>query len=248
MIMEWPVLDVELDNVAVHHRRRSGLPMRPPAPPPDPEQPAPAPVRVLLVEDHGMVAEAIGLAFGALADLDVVATSQSVTGAIAEAAQHRPDVVVLDRRLPDGDGVAAIARLREAAPGARVLVLTGEASAAVAGRVAEAGADGLMLKSSRLDDLAAAVRRVASGEAVFDPSMFGPPPGDPTGRVGATLTGREREALHLLAEGISTGEMTVRLGVSYNTVRNHVQRILAKLGARSKLEAVVIARRAGLLD
>jgi two-component system nitrate/nitrite response regulator NarL len=225
--------------------------MRPPAQPPDPEQPSSTPVRVLLVEDHGMVAEAIGLAFDATKDLDVVATSQSVADGVIEAARHRPDVVVLDRRLPDGDGVAAMPRLRKAAPEARVLVLTGEASAAVAARVAEAGADGLMLKSSKLDDLATAVRRVADGEAVFDAGLLSLVPDNltgPTGPVGTTLTRREREALHLLAEGVSTGEMTVRLGVSYNTVRNHVQRILAKLGARSKLEAVAIARRGGLVD
>jgi two-component system nitrate/nitrite response regulator NarL len=225
--------------------------MSPPTQPPDPEQPSSTPVRVLLVEDHGMVAEAIGLAFDATQDLDVVATSQSVADGVIEAARHRPDVVVLDRRLPDGDGVAAMPRLRKAAPEARVLVLTGEASAAVAARVAEAGADGLMLKSSKLDDLAAAVRRVADGEAVFDAGLLSLVPDNltgPTGPVGTTLTRREREALHLLAEGASTGEMTVRLGVSYNTVRNHVQRILAKLGARSKLEAVAIARRGGLVD
>jgi DNA-binding NarL/FixJ family response regulator len=222
--------------------------MCPPAQPPDPEQPPPTPVRVLLVEDHGMVAEAIGLAFDAIEDLTVVATSRSVAEGIAEAARHRPGVVVLDRRLPDGDGVAAMPRLRAAAPEARVLVLTGEASAAVAAQVAAAGADGLMLKSSRLDDLAAAVRRVAAGEAVFDPDLPGPAPDGLNRPVGSTLTRREREALHLLAEGASTGEMTVRLGVSYNTVRNHVQRILAKLGARSKLEAVAIARRGGLVD
>jgi DNA-binding NarL/FixJ family response regulator len=210
-----------------------------------------APVRVLLVEDHGMVAEAIGMAFDAVDDLAVVATTGSVAGAVSEAGRHRPDVVVLDRRLPDGDGIAAIARLREAAPDARVLVLTGEATAAVATRVAEAGGNGLMLKSSRLDDLAAAVRRVAAGEVVFAPGLLGGVLDRLTGRDrarGAALTPREREILLLMGEGASTGEMVGRLGVAHNTVRNHVQRVLEKLGARSKLEAVAIARREGLLD
>lgn len=223
----------------------------PPGVPSEAAQPPDHPVRVLLVEDHGMVAEAIGMAFDALDDMSVVATARSLAGALAEAARHRPDVVVLDRRLPDGDGIAAMPQLRQAAPEARVLVLTGEATPAVATRVAEAGGAGLMLKSSRLNDLAAAVRRVAAGEVVFEPGLLGPVLDGLTGRsrrVGATLTPRERQTLQLLAEGASTGEMTDRLGVSYNTVRNHVQRILAKLGARSKLEAVAIARREDLLD
>ncbi len=221
--------------------------VEPPGGAPSPD----GPVRVLLVEDHGMVAEAIGLALGAVDDLAVVATTRSLAGAVAEAARHLPDVVVLDRRLPDGDGVAAMARLRQAAPDARILVLTGEATASVATRVAEAGGAGLLLKSSRLEDLAAAVRRVAAGEVVFAPDLLGPVLDRLTGRArpaGADLTPRERETLHLLAEGVSTGEMTERLGVAHNTARNHVQRVLEKLGARSKLEAVAIARREGLLD
>ncbi|MEJ2853483.1 MULTISPECIES: response regulator transcription factor [unclassified Saccharothrix] len=209
----------------------------------------PHPIRVLLVEDHDMVAEAIGLAFQHTAGLDVVATARSVAGAVTATREHRPDVVVLDRRLPDGDGTSAIGEL--AALGARVLVLTGEATPSVAARVAEVGGAGLVLKSSRLEDLADAVRRVADGEAVFDGALLNGVLNRLTGRVpatGASLTGRERETLALLADGASTNEIATRLGVARNTVRNHVQRVLDKLGARSKLEAVTIARREGLVD
>jgi DNA-binding NarL/FixJ family response regulator len=159
-------------------------------------------------------------------------------------------VILLDRRLPDGDGIGAIARLHAEAP-ARVLVLTGEASAAVAARVAEVGGAGLLLKSSRLEELVSAVRQVAQGEVVFAPGLLAGVLDRLTGRVpatGATLTRRERETLVLLAIGASTDEVSARLGVARNTARNHVQRVLEKLGARSKLEAVAIARRDGLID
>ncbi|MEV0681429.1 response regulator transcription factor [Actinosynnema sp. NPDC050436] len=213
------------------------------------EPPPPGPIRVLLVEDHDMVAEAIGLALQRDPGVLVVASVRSVAAAAQAAARHRPDVVVLDRRLPDGDGVSAIAGLR--AVGARVLVLTGDATAGVAARVVDAGGAGLVLKSARLEELADAVRRVARGETVFDGSLLTGVLDRLTGRTpvaGASLTARERETLSLLADGVSTDEIGRRLGVARNTVRNHVQRVLDKLGARSKLEAVSIARREGLVD
>jgi DNA-binding NarL/FixJ family response regulator len=211
--------------------------------------PSPTPVRVLLVEDHDMVAEAIGLALEQAVDITIVARSGSVAEALADARRHRPDVVVLDRRLPDGDGIGAIAELD--AMGARVLVLTADATPSVAVRVAESGGAGLVVKSSRLAELAVAVRQVAAGEVVYAPELLAGVLDRLTGRVpatGATLTPRERETLQLLAGGASAAEVGKRLGVAYNTARNHVQRVLDKLGARSKLEAVAIARREGLLD
>ncbi|MEU4804448.1 response regulator transcription factor [Actinosynnema sp. NPDC023587] len=213
------------------------------------DPPRPGPIRVLLVEDHDMVAEAIGLALQRNPEVVVVAAVRSIATAREATARHRPDVVVLDRRLPDGDGITAIPEL--CAAGARVLVLTGEAGAAVAARVVDAGGSGLVLKSARLEELAEAVRRVAEGEAVFDGGLLAGVLDRLTGRTsvaGSSLTSRERETLSLLADGASTEEIGQRLGVARNTVRNHVQRVLDKLGARSKLEAVSIARREGLLD
>jgi DNA-binding NarL/FixJ family response regulator len=137
----------------------------------------------------------------------------------------------------------------------RVLVLTGDATAAVATRVAEASGAGLVLKSSRLDELVGAVRQVAAGEVVFDPALLAGVLARLTGRVpgsNVVVTPRERETLLLLAEGHNTIDISARLGVARNTARNtarnHVQRILEKLGARSQLEAVAIARREGILD
>ncbi|MFI7446357.1 response regulator [Nonomuraea sp. NPDC049714] len=209
------------------------------------------PIRLVLVEDHDMVAEAIGMALGHAPGIEVVARSGSIAGAVTDARRWRPDVVVLDRRLPDGDGISAIGTISAAAPEARVLVLTGEASASVAVRVVEAGGAGLVEKSSGLQELESAVREVAAGGVVFAPGLLPGVLDRLTGRAwtaGAGLTGRERETLLLLAEGVSTEQISARLGVARNTARNHVQRVLEKLGARSKLEAVAIARREGLLD
>jgi DNA-binding NarL/FixJ family response regulator len=196
-----------------------------------------------------MVAEAIAQALERADGITVVARGKSIAEALDETQRHKPDVVILDRRLPDGDGIGAIASL--SALGARVLVVTGEATAAVATRVTEAGGAGLVLKSARLDELESAVRQVAAGEVAFGPDLLAGVLDRLTGRArpGVTpLTAREQETLVLLAAGASTEEVAERLGVTRNTVRNHVQRVLDKLGARSKLEAVAIARREGLLD
>ncbi|MFG2592076.1 response regulator transcription factor [Streptomyces sp. NBC_01166] len=208
------------------------------------------PVKILLVEDHDMVAEAICLALERSPDLRVVARAASVASALTDARRCEPDVVLMDRRLPDGDGVTAIADLRAIVPDGRVLILAGEGSGSVAVRVAEAGGAGLILKARGLSELEDAVRRVAAGEMVFSQDVLGDVLGRLSGRtqgVGANLTPREREALALLGEGHTTAEISDQLGVALNTVRNHVQRVLEKLGARSQLEAVTIARREGLL-
>ncbi|SHN09528.1 response regulator transcription factor [Actinacidiphila paucisporea] len=208
-------------------------------------------ITILLVEDHDMVAEAIRLALDRTDDLDVVGRSLSVKDALADAARLRPAVVVLDRRLPDGDGIAAIGPIKAAAPGTRVLVLTGEATPAVAARVAAAGGSGLLLKIGSLDELQDGVRLVAAGDVAFSKGLLGEALDRLTGRssdLGGTLTPRERETLGLLGEGLGTPEISRRLGVALNTARNHVQRVLEKLGARSQLEAVAVARREGLLQ
>ncbi|MFE8978719.1 response regulator [Streptomyces cyaneofuscatus] len=218
-----------------------------PLPSPSPHS---RPVKILLVEDHDMVAEAICLALERSPDLHIVGRAASVASALAETRRCEPDVVLMDRRLPDGDGVTAIADLLALAPGVRVLILAGEGSGSVAARVAETGGSGLILKARGLGELEDAVRRVAAGEVVFSEDFLGDVLGRLTGRTsgpGANLTPREREALQLLGEGRTTAEISEQLGVALNTGRNHVQRVLEKLGARSQLEAVTIARREGLL-
>ncbi|MFJ7213914.1 response regulator transcription factor [Amycolatopsis sp. NPDC098790] len=208
----------------------------------------PRPVRVLLVEDHDMVAEALQQALDRADGITVVGRARSRTEAVADTREHEPDVVLLDRRLADGDALGVVGELGET--GARVLVLTGDATPLVAVQVAKAGGAGLLLKSSQLGVLESAVRDVAAGGVVFDPELLPDIFDRLTGRTparGAELTARERETLDLLAEGATTEEIGARLGISRNTTRNHVQRVLEKLGARSKLEAVAVARREGLI-
>ncbi|MEV6276727.1 response regulator transcription factor [Nocardia sp. NPDC051832] len=124
--------------------------------------------RLLVAEDHPMVAMALQSAFELVDDIEVVETAGSLETAIAAAGRHQPHVILLDRRMPDGDGVAAIHRLREVSPQARVLVFTGDANREVADRVLAAGGAGLVLKTGLFDHILDAVRRVAAGQDCFD--------------------------------------------------------------------------------
>jgi CheY-like chemotaxis protein len=125
-------------------------------------------IRLLLVEDHSLVAMALESAFETVADIDLVGQAKSVEEAVDATARIRPDVVLLDRRLPDGDGIEAIARLHAESPQSRMLVFTGDADEAVVARVIAAGGAGLVLKAGLLDDLLDTIRRVAAGHDVFD--------------------------------------------------------------------------------
>ncbi|WP_181775420.1 response regulator [Amycolatopsis pittospori] len=222
-----------------------------PNPTPQPLSPAAAPIRVLLVEDHKMVAEALGAAFEEFPEIDLVASVESLADGMVAAAAHRPDIVLLDRRLPDGDGIEAIAGLRDVSPSSRVLVLTGDANSAIAARILEVGGAGLLLKSGVLDELVTAIRTVAAGDVVIDPELLSGALAMLAGRVGPMgpgLTLRERQVLGLIAEGAGTDRIAEELRLARNTVRNHVQRILVKTGTHSKLEAVAHARKNGLLE
>ncbi|PXY20791.1 hypothetical protein BAY60_25085 [Prauserella muralis] len=132
-------------------------------------------IRLLLVEDHSMVAMALTSAFEVVDDIVLVGEAASIAEALEAVERERPDIVLLDRRLPDGDGLDAIAPLRLRSPGSRVLVFTGVADAADAARAAEAGGAGLVLKAGKLDDLLETIRRVAAGQDAFDTD--GRPPG-----------------------------------------------------------------------
>lgn len=126
------------------------------------------PVRLLLAEDHPVVAMALDSAFEVVADIQLVATAGSIEETVRAAGSQRPDVILLDRRLPDGDGVDAIGRLRVASPDSRVLVFTGSADQAIVDRIAAAGGAGLILKAGLLEDLLDTIRRVAAGQDSFD--------------------------------------------------------------------------------
>jgi DNA-binding NarL/FixJ family response regulator len=207
-------------------------------------------VRVAIVDDHAVLASSLGLVLDAEPDLESVGTAASIEKARSLLATASPDVVLIDHRLPDGDGVSAIAELRRVAPDARFVVLTASTADSVLVSAIEAGASGFVSKSRDLGDVTQAVRAAAAGESVISPEMLArllprlrsrePKPHD-------TLTEREREVLALLAEGLSNAAIAERLVVSVHTVRNHVANLSAKLGAHSKLEALAIAVREGLL-
>ncbi|WP_409492961.1 response regulator [Amycolatopsis sp. cmx-11-12] len=218
---------------------------------PQPMPPAATPIRVLLVEDHKMVAEALGAAFEEFPEIRLVASVESLTHGMIAAEEHLPDIVLLDRRLPDGDGIEAIARFRAISPSIRVLVLTGDANSAIAARILEVGGAGLLLKSGLLDELVTAIRTVAAGDVIIDPELLSGALAMLSGSAGALgpmLTLRERQVLGLIAEGAGTDRIADELRLARNTVRNHVQRILVKTGTHSKLEAVAHARKNGLLE
>jgi DNA-binding NarL/FixJ family response regulator len=208
-----------------------------------------APTRVLIIEDHAMIAQGLKAALDDIDDFHVVGVATTVAEGERLAGSLGPDVVVLDYRLPDGEAPEAIVRLARTRPAARVLVLTAASDQRSVLRAIEAGAAGYLLKDQPLDDLVAGIRAVRDGSTAVSPAVLpellarlrpvidGP----------ASLTPREIEVLQLLADGRSNAEVARRLHLSVNTVRNHVQSILNRLGAHSKLEAVSVAMREGIV-
>lgn len=125
------------------------------------------PVRVLLVEDHDVLRQALSLAFEPLPDIELVAQARLAGEGVAAARQHQPDVVLLDRRLPDGDAIDVIELFHQSSPESRVLVITGYSNDEIVARAREAGAAGLALKEVKVDGLVATIHRIAAGERVF---------------------------------------------------------------------------------
>ena len=209
-----------------------------------------SPVRVLIVDDHDVLASSLAMVLDAEPDLMSVGVAGTLEKARGMVVSTTPDVILLDHRLPDGDGVAAIGELRRLRPSAQVVVLTASAADHVLVAAIEAGASGFVSKSRSLDELTSAVRAAATGEAVISPEMLARllPRLQRSGRARHNdLTEREREVLGLLADGLSNAVIAEQLFVSVHTVRNHIANLSAKLGAHSKLEALSIAVRDGLL-
>lgn len=218
--------------------------------------PAPGPVpsgatRVVIVDDHEMFAESLRLALEQEPDLVVVGSAQTARDAPAVVAATTPDVVLVDYRLPDGDGVSLTATLKGASPSRQIVMVSGAENDAMLLAALEVGCAGFVTKSSSLEELIGAIRAAAVGEAVISPALLTRllPRVHRTYRgVGADLTTRELEVLRLLAEGLSNAAIASRLTISVHTVRNHVANILGKLGVHSKLEALATAVREGLLE
>ena len=202
-------------------------------------------IRLLVVDDHPLFRAGVGALFDSVEDTEVVATAGDGDGAVREATLARPDVVLMDLALPGTGGLEATRRIVQACPGTAVLVLTmleDDDSVLAAMR---AGARGYVVKGAGQEELLAAVRTVAAGGAVFGASVAAgllqsltAPPTNPF----PELTDREAEVLSLMAEGRDNREIALALGVSSKTVANHVSRVLAKLQARDRVEAVLRAR------
>jgi DNA-binding NarL/FixJ family response regulator len=208
------------------------------------------PIRVLIVDDHEVLASSLAHVLDAEPDLVPVGIAGTVQRARELITTSRPDVVLLDHRLPDGDGVSALGELRALRPTVRIVILTASAADHVLIAAIEAGASGFVSKTRSLGEVTSAVRAAATGEAVISPEMLSrllPRLSRGAATAHQDLTEREREVLSLLADGMTNAAIAEQLVVSVHTVRNHVANLSAKLGAHSKLEALSIAVREGLL-
>ncbi len=214
--------------------------------------------RVLVVDDEALLRTAFTSLLGAEEDLRVVGEAADGKQAVELAARLSPDVVVMDVRMPGMDGIEATRRITAAGTTGtpRVLILTTFDLDGYVFEALRAGASGFALKSRPLDELLAAIRVVAAGDALLAPSVtrrliahFSRPDRRPAERRAdiEQLTDREREVLALIANGLSNAELADQLHVSIPTVKTHVSRILAKLGARDCTQLVVLAYESGLV-
>jgi DNA-binding NarL/FixJ family response regulator len=204
-------------------------------------------VTVLIVDDHPVVREGLRGMLASEAALSVVGEAASGDEAVVMARMHRPDVVLMDLRMPGGDGVQATCGILSTAPGTRVVVLTTYETDADIVRAVEAGAAGYLLKDTPRQDLVAAIRAAARGETVLGPSVAGRlvsqlrrPAADP-------LSARETEVLALVARGSTNAEIGRALYISEATVKTHLLRAFGKLGVSDRTAAVTTAIELGML-
>ena len=212
-------------------------------------------IRVLVVDDQSMVRAGFRLLLADEPDIDVVAEAATGREAVTAAARFRPDVILMDIRMPELDGLEATRRILATDTEARVLILTTfDLDEYVFGAL-RAGASGFVLKDDPPEQLLAAVRTVAAGDALLSPAVTRrvirhftshrevPPP-----RGLDELTTREREVYELITHGLSNAEIGERLFISDTTVKTHVTRLLQKLGLRDRAQAIVLAYECGLFE
>jgi DNA-binding NarL/FixJ family response regulator len=212
-------------------------------------------ISVLIADDQALVRGGLRMIIDAQQDMQVVGEAENGTEAITVAMELEPDVVLMDIRMPELDGIAATQRLAECGPPrTRVLMLTTFDEDQLVYEAMRAGASGFLLKSAPPARLAEAVRVIAAGEALLAPSItrrlvedfvHRPPPGTKPPAELAELTDREREVLALIARGLSNAEIAAELVISEATVKTHVNRLLGKLNLRDRVQAVVLAYETG---
>lgn len=211
---------------------------------------SPVQTRVLVVDDHLTFAQLLSRALGEESDLECVGHAQSSSEALSAVASLHPDVVLMDVRLPDRDGILTAAELAARYPELKILILTANASLAEVERAATAGACGFLAKDGSLGDVLDGVRAARRGSLILPDGLQARLSAD--GERASTiqewnLTPRELEVLRLLGLGHYPRNIAKELGVSLHTCRGYVKGVLAKLGVHSQLEAVVLATRTGLI-
>jgi DNA-binding NarL/FixJ family response regulator len=217
-------------------------------------------IRVLLADHQRVVREGLGTLLGLLDGIELVGTAADGEEAVALAARHDPDVVLMDLRMPRVDGIEAIRRLAERGDRPRTIALTTYADDASVLGALRAGARGYLTKDAGAEQIRAAVEAVARGDAALDPAVqhhvvaaLAAPGGEPAATGDAPelpdgLTPREAEVLGLIASGLTNAEIADRLVVSAATVKSHVNHIFAKAGVRDRAQAVVYAYEHGLAE
>jgi len=212
-------------------------------------------IRVLVADDQSMVRAGFRMLLSGEADIEVVAEASNGLEAVAKAARFRPTVILMDIRMPELDGLEATRRILAADDAARILILTTFDLDEYIYEALSAGASGFVLKDDPPEQLIAAVRTVAAGDALLSPTVTkrvieqftrSPRPAPPKGVD--ELTAREREILRLIVAGLSNAEIGSELYISDTTVKTHVTHILQKLDLRDRVQAVVLAYETGLFD
>ena len=213
-------------------------------------------VRVVLVDDQAMVRTGLRMVLAAEPDIDVVGEAADGASGVRVVTELRPDVVLLDVRMPGMDGLEAARRILAAELPTRVIVLTTFDEDEYVAAALRAGVSGFLLKVGPPEDLVVAVRTVAAGQGLLDPavtlrvieSFAAAPSPDPVraGQLGR-LTERETDVLGLVAAGLTNGEIAARLYLGEATVKTHVSRVLLKLGLRDRVQAVAFAYESGLV-
>jgi DNA-binding NarL/FixJ family response regulator len=208
-------------------------------------------MRVLIVDDHPVTRDGLRTALGMADDIEVAGEASSGEEAIKVAAEVRPDVVFMDVRMPGMNGIQATRLIRENHPDTKVVLFTIDESRASVAEAIQAGVSGYLLKDASVGELINAARQAMQGKAVIHPSLtqafieevqlVDRPPEAP-------LSPREVEILQKIAYGSTTKEVADQLGISFHTVKTHLERIFEKLGANDRAQAVAIAIRQGLVD
>ena len=225
---------------------------------------SPDPIRVLIADDHALFRRGLEMVLVEEPDIELVGQASDGAEAVTRAGEALPDVVLMDIRMPKTSGIEAARAMKEAAPSAKIVMLTISDEEEDLFEAIRSGASGSLLKDIPLDEVAAAVRSVHGGQSLINPSMAGKlltefaalnrrdqedePEERPQQVPAPKLTDREMEVLKLVARGMNNRDIAKELFISENTVKNHVRNILEKLQIHSRMEAVMIAVREKLIE